>query len=108
MFKSRSKVVALESIPMSRLFEAGAGAVGVYVPNNEHANAIARIASNAKAVAASTKQRCIIETLTVVSGISDSDKCLTASRWVKVTVTERCSLTERGKRYVESQDDKLT
>ncbi|MFG0449359.1 hypothetical protein [Shewanella algae] len=99
MQPSRSKAVAFESISMAKLFESGLGAIGIYIPNTDYKNAIARISSNAKAVATSTNQRCIVETLAVISGISEGDKGLSAQRWVKITVTSKESMTERGKRY---------
>ena len=104
---SDSKFIALESIALCDLFKLEAGAVGLYIPNPDDEgrirNNIAKISANAKAYAVKAGKKCVVNTIMCLEHEGESELPF-ASKMLKVTVTDKESLTLGGERYMKARE----
>lgn len=103
---SKSKFVALESIPLVELFKKEVGSMGLYLPlpddNGSYAASVAKIASNAKAYAVKADKKCVVSTILCLENVEGEELPIT-SKMLKITVTEKGSLTLAGERYIKAK-----
>lgn len=109
MIISNSKYVELESIPLCDLFKLAPGSVGFYVPTKNSKGclreSIAKLSAQAKAYAIKAGKKCVVKTLLTLETDEDAD-LPTASKLVKITVTDKDEFTAAGMRYMSANNGK--
>ncbi|WP_415912442.1 hypothetical protein [Neptuniibacter sp. QD37_11] len=84
MQESRSKFIALESVPITDLAKRPAGACGIYflaeVEGHSASEVRQKISSNAKAIFAKEKRKCEVQSALVTTGFDESGDITTTKQ----------------------------